>query len=200
MRKGIFIFIGVLIVAANIDWIGSCETERTDVELFEHNINHAKMYECKSEDYGFAIGVPSFFSEVPDSLKEDRSRLRFRFNTKWETVVIEGYTIYNEGKSLKEGMDSLAKTLHSTHQKLGNDNFILSGPQYENGNYIEGYSYYSKFVQNYKLWYVYTMVYPDRYKPALKRMFKEIDEWQVWERPGLKLKQGESQTPRHKRK
>ena len=121
MRKGIFIFIAILIVAANIDWIGSCETERTDVELFEHNINHAKMYEYKSEDYDFVIRVPSFFSEMPDSLKEDRSRLRFRFNDQWSAVVIEGYTIYNEGKNLKEGMDSLAQTLRATNRKLGND-------------------------------------------------------------------------------
>ncbi len=78
----------------------------------------------------------------------------------------------------------------------GKDFFILSGPQYEQGSYVEGYSYYSKFVRNHQFWLVYTMVYPDRYKPALTRLFKEIDNWQVWERPHLKLKQGENQTPK----
>ena len=199
MRKAIFILIAIFVVAANIDWIGSCETVKTDVEVFEHNLNHAKMHEFKSNDYNFVIRVPSFFSEVPDSLKEDKNRLRFRFNDQWEAVVLEGYVIFNEGKSLKQGMDSLAKALHATSSKMGDNYFILAGPQYENGNYIEGYSYYSKFVQNYKLWYVYTMVYPDRYKPVLTRLFKEIDEWQVWERPRLKLRQSESQTPRHNR-
>ncbi len=86
--------------------------------------------------------------------------------------------------------------LHATNQKRGKDFFILSGPQYEQGIYIEGYSYYSKFVKNHKFWFVYTMVYPDRYKPVLTRLFKEIDDWQVWERPHLQLKQGESPYPK----
>jgi len=40
------------------------------------------------------------------------------------------------------------------------------------------------------------MVYPDDYKDILARLFKEIDDWQIWERPRPKLKQGESQTPK----
>jgi hypothetical protein len=51
-------------------------------------------------------------------------------------------------------------------------------------------------MANGKLWLVYTMVYPDDYKDVLARMFREIDEWQIWERPHLQLKQGESQTPK----
>jgi len=47
---------------------------------------------------------------------------------------------------------------------------------------------------NHKLWFVYTMIYPDNYKDVLTRLFKEIDDWQIWERPHLQLKQGESQT------
>ena len=81
-------------------------------------------------------------------------------------------------------------------QKHGEDYFILSGPQFECGSLIEGYSYYSKFVRNGKLWFVYTMVYPDRYQDVLTRLFQEIDEWKIWERPHLQLKQGESQTPK----
>ena len=102
----------------------------------------------------------------------------------------------NQGKSVKEASDSLAQCLHATMQKQGEDYFILSGPQYEKGSLIEGYSYYSKFIRNGKFWFVYTMVYPDRYYDVLTRLFKEIDEWQIWERPLPKLKQGENQTPR----
>jgi hypothetical protein len=40
------------------------------------------------------------------------------------------------------------------------------------------------------------MVYPDRYHDVLTRLFKEIDDWQVWERPRLQMKQGEDQTPK----
>ena len=49
---------------------------------------------------------------------------------------------------------------------------------------------------NNKLWFVYTMIYPDDYKDILARLFKEIDDWQIWERPRPQLKQGESQTPK----
>ena len=93
-------------------------------------------------------------------------------------------------------MDSLAQVLHSTNSKLGSDYFILSGPQYEYGSRIEGYSYYSKVMAYHRFWFVYTMIYPDGYKDVLARMFKEIDDWQIWERPRLQLKQGESQTPK----
>jgi hypothetical protein len=51
-------------------------------------------------------------------------------------------------------------------------------------------------MANHKLWFVYTMIYPDNYKDVLTRLFKEIDDWQIWERPHLQLKQGESQTPK----
>ena len=51
-------------------------------------------------------------------------------------------------------------------------------------------------MTNHKLWFVYTMVYPDDYKDILARLFKEIDDWQIWERPRPQLKQGESQTPK----
>ena len=61
---------------------------------------------------------------------------------------------------------------------------------------IDCYSYYTKIMANHKLWFVYTMIYPDDYKDVLARLFKEIDDWQIWERPHLKLKQGESQTPK----
>ena len=40
------------------------------------------------------------------------------------------------------------------------------------------------------------MIYPDDYKDILARLFKEIDDWQIWERPRPQLKQGESQTPK----
>ena len=86
--------------------------------------------------------------------------------------------------------------LHATKSRKGKDHFILSGPQYENDSRIDGYSYYAKIMANHKLWFVYTMIYPDDYKDILGRLFKEIDDWQIWERPHLQLKQGESQTPK----
>lgn len=196
MRKAIFIFITMIVLAACIDWIHSCAKEKSDKEQFCRLLTFAHMYEYKDPDYGFAIRYPSFFSEQPDSLNEYKGSARFSYHDKWISVILEGYVLNNKGQPVKVGMDSLAQVLNATTKKMGNDFFILSGSQYEDGNRVEGYSYYSKFMRNEKLWFVYTMVYPDYYHDVLTRLFKEIDEWQIWERPRLQLKQGESQTPK----
>ena len=195
MRKGIFIFIAVIIVAACIDWCDSCENIKSHKEVFERELTYADMNEYKNKDYDYVVRVPSFFTAQPDSLQEEKGRMRFEYGDRWITIVIESHVMSNNGQSLKDGMDSLAQLLHATERKLGSDYFILSGPQYEEGSLIEGYSYYSKVMANHKLWFVYTMIYPDDYKNVLARLFCEIDDWQIWECPRLQLKQGESQTP-----
>ena len=196
MRKAIFIFIAIILVAANIDWLRSCGDLKSPKEVFGQQLTYADMYEYKDTDYGYVVRVPSFFSVQPDSLQEEKGQMRFEFSNQWIIVVIESYVMNNNGQSLKDGMDSLAQVLQATDRKLGSDYFILSGPQCENGSRIDGYSYYTKIMVNHKLWFVYTMIYPDDYKDVLTRLFKEIDDWQIWERPHLRLKQGESQTPK----
>ncbi len=196
MRKAIFIFIAIILMTANIDWLRSCGDLKSPKEVFGQQLTYADMYEYKDADYGYVVRVPSFFSVQPDSLQEEKGQMRFEFSNQWIIVVIESYVMNNNGQSLKNGMDSLAQVLHAIDSRLGSDYFILSGPQYENGCRLDGYSYYSKVVVNHKLWFVYTMIYPDDYKDVLSRIFKEIDDWQIWERPHLRLKQGESQTPK----
>ena len=196
MRKAIFIFIAIILMTANIDWLRSCGDLKSPKEVFGQQLTYADMYEYKDTDYGYVVRVPSFFSVQPDSLQEEKGQMRFEFSNQWIIVVIESYVMNNNGQSLKNGMDSLAQVLQATDRKLGSDYFILSGPQCENGSRIDGYSYYTKIMVNHKLWFVYTMIYPDDYKDVLTRLFKEIDDWQIWERPHLQLKQGESQTPK----
>ena len=196
MRKAIFIFIAIILMTANIDWLRSCGDLKSPKEVFGQQLTYADMYEYKDTDYGYVVRVPSFFSVQPDSLQEEKGQMRFEFSNQWIIVVIESYVMNNNGQSLKNGMDSLAQVLQATDRKLGSDYFILSGPQCENGSRIDGYSYYTKIMVNHKLWFVYTMIYPDDYKDVLTRLFKEIDDWQIWERPHLRLKQGESQTPK----
>ena len=196
MRKAIFIFIAIILMTANIDWLRSCGDLKSPKEVFGQQLTYADMYEYKDTDYGYVVRVPSFFSVQPDSLQEEKGQMRFEFSNQWIIVVIESYVMNNNGQSLKNGMDSLAQVLQATDRKLGSDYFILSGPQCENGSRIDGYSYYTKIMVNHKLWFVYTMIYPDNYKDVLTRLFKEIDDWQIWKRPHLQLKQGESQTPK----
>ena len=195
MRKAIFIFIAIVLVGGSIDWIEACSEVKSHKEVFGRQLTFAEMYKYKDAYYDYVLRVPSFFTARPDLLQEEKGRMRFEYGDRWINVVIESHVISNNGQSLKDGMDSLAQLLHATERKLGSDYFILSGPQYEEGSLIEGYSYYSKVMANHKLWFVYTMIYPDDYKNVLARLFKEIDNWQIWECLRPQLKQGESQTP-----
>ena len=196
MRKTIFLIIAIIIVTTGLDWTDSCTKLQTDKDLFGQSLTYAEMYRYEDPDYGFVIRYPSFFVHQPDSLNDSKGYARFSYNDQWATVVLEAYMMANHGQSAKSAADSLAQILHATNIRCDKDCFILSGPQYENRSPLNGYSYYSKFVSNYKFWFVYTMVYPDHYRNILSRLFKEIDEWQIWDGPQLELKQGESQTPR----
>ena len=185
MRKVIFIIITFILVAVSIDWIHSCADLKSHKEVFGRYLTYAEMYEYKDKNYDYVVRVPSFFNAQPDSLQEEKGRMRFDYADQWITLVVESHVINNNGMSLQAGMDSLAQILHATDSKMGNDYFILSGPQYENGSRIDGYSYHTKIMANHKFWFVYTMIYPDDYKDVLTRLFKEIDDWQIWERPHM---------------
>lgn len=196
MRKFVFIFIVIILIAASIDWISSCNSLKSHKEVFGQELTYANMYEYKDTSYNYVVRIPSFFIAQPDSLQDEIGRMRFEYNDQWITIVLETYVISNNEQSLQLGMDSLAQLQHATNRKLGDNYFILSGPQFENDSRIDGYSYYSKVIANHKFWFVYTMIYPDNYKDVLARLFKEIDNWQIWGKPRLQLKQGYSQTPK----
>ena len=50
MRKAIFIFIAIILVAASIDWIHSCSGLKSHKEVFGREITYADMYEYKDTD------------------------------------------------------------------------------------------------------------------------------------------------------
>ena len=196
MKKIVFIFISLVLIAASIDWIRSYSDLKSHKEVFMRELTYANMYEYKDSNYDYVVRIPSFFIAQPDSLQDEIGRMRFEYNDQWITIVLESYVMSNNEQSLQLGMDSLAQLQHAINRKLGDNYFILSGPQFENDSRIDGYSYYSKVIVNHKFWFVYTMIYPDNYKDVLTRLFKEIDNWQIWGRPRIQLKQGYSQTPK----
>lgn len=195
MRKAVLFVSAIFAAAAAFNWADPEVKVRTDRELFGRNMIYADLCEYEDPDYGFTIRYPSFFyGQKPQ--EDPTGRARFSYSAPWATVLLEGYVMNGHGQTVKAAADSLAQALNATEVKLGADCFTLSGPQYENGGYIEGYSYHSKFVCSDRLWFVYTMVYPDRYRDLLGRMFREIDNWQVWPTARPTLRQGESQTPK----
>ena len=77
MRKAIFIFIAIILMAASIDWIRSCSGLKSHKEVFGRELTYAEMYEYKDKDYDYIVRVPSFFTVQPDSLQEEKGRMRF---------------------------------------------------------------------------------------------------------------------------
>jgi hypothetical protein len=181
MKNTALLFVAAIAIMTSIDFIWPFTTKMTDGDVFEQGLNTAEMLTYQDPDLGFTVRYPSFFIVQPDSLDEYTGHVRLSYDNEWATIVLECYALRNNGLSLKNGMDSLAQVLHATDRKLGSNYFILSGPQYENGSRMDDYSYYSRFVNWGKLWFVYTMIFPDRYHDHLGRLFREINEWQVFE-------------------
>ena len=104
---------------------------------------------------------------------------RFSF-TNHANIILESYVTPNYSNTLQACADSLAQKLHSERtMQASNKAFILSGPVYENGVRVDGYSHYDKFIKSGRMLFVYSLTYPDSYKPAMPRLFKLIDDWKV---------------------
>ena len=116
MRKAIFIFIAIILVAASIDWIRSCNVLKSHKEVFGREITYADMYEYKDTDYDYVVRVPSFFTAQPDSLQEEKGRMRFEYGDQWITIVIESHVMPGNGQSLKNGMDWMQEQNEPTYK------------------------------------------------------------------------------------
>ena len=79
MRKTIFILIAFILLAVSIDWIHSCADLKSHKEEFGRHLTYAEMYEYKDKDYDYVVRVPSFFNAQPDSLQEEKGRMRFDY-------------------------------------------------------------------------------------------------------------------------
>ena len=44
---------------------------------------------------------------------------------------------------------------------------------------MKGYSHYDKFIKSGKLLFVYSLTYPDDYKPAMSKLFHQIGNWKI---------------------
>lgn len=58
MRKAVFIFIAIILMAASIDWIHSCAELKSHKEVFGRYLTYADMYEYKDKDYDYVVRVP----------------------------------------------------------------------------------------------------------------------------------------------
>lgn len=178
--KKIFIFAIILIMVANLYChLHHMGDTRTPYSEFKDHIGMAPMKEYHDSDFGYSIRYPCFFQQEEKTQDDFLGHARFSY-TNHTNIVLESYVTKNLSKDLTSCADSLAqvlhadKTLHPAHSA-----FILSGPVYENGVRVDGYSHYDKFIKSGRMLFVYSLTYPDTYKPALPRLFKLIDDWRV---------------------
>lgn len=192
--KKIFIVAIIVIVAFNLYCHITHEgDQRTPYYEFKSRIDMAPMKEYQDPDFGYSISYPCFFQKEDTSLNDYLGYARFSYSND-ANIVLESYVTMNRSGNLEACADSLARKLHAdktiqtSKNKLDENKsprenkdsaFILSGPVYENDVRIEGYSHYDKFIKSGKMLFVFSLTYPDSYKPAMPRLFKLIEDWKV---------------------
>lgn len=200
MRKGIFAFVAIVLLLT-VGLAGHrCSSDKTDVEAFGERLTYAWMFESQDPVYGFAIRYPAFFTPLPDTLNTREGYMRFSYNDHYANIALEGYAEPYPPLPMKAQRDSLVRVVHAIHIQQRGDSILVSGPMYIGSNPVEGYSFYAKYVHHRHLWMVYRIIYPAEYHPALKRLFKEIHQWQVWPPRRPILRYGEDQAPKRYRK
>lgn len=159
--KKIIIVTLVVVLAGAVFNIVRTDDRRTTYSGLKTALGMAHMKTYRDTVFGYTADCPDFFQveETDSTPPHCLSYARFAFRRE-VNVVLETYVLFDATDSIKtQG--------------------IVAGPVYENGVRIDGYSRYAKYIRSGKSVFVYSLTYPDRYKPALSRLFKSVDEWKV---------------------
>lgn len=148
------------------------------VHRLQEKIDISQLFDYRDPTYGYTISYPDFFEHEDTSLSNYQSYARFSYTDR-ANVVLESYVTKNHCTSLQTCADSLATKLHATKTMNRDSSFLLAGPVYENGVRMKGYSHYDKFIKSGKLLFVYSLTYPDDYKPAMSKLFHLIENWKI---------------------
>lgn len=188
--KKFFIIAVILVMAANVYYSLTYKGDiRTPYYEFKTRIGTAPLKTYRDTDFGYTISYPSMFQQEDKQGDEYLGHARFVYSDS-ANIILESYVTPNYSPNLQACADSLAEKLLSdrimiSKQKAGKSSskqdsaFLLAGPVYENGVRIDGYSHYDKFIKSGKMLFVYSLTYPDSYKPAMPRLFHLIEDWKV---------------------
>lgn len=188
--KKFFIIAVILVIAANVYYSLTYKGDiRTPYYEFKTRIGTAPLKTYRDTDFGYTISYPCMFQQEDKQGDEYLGHARFVYSDS-ANIILESYVTPNYSPNLQACADSLAEKLLSdrimiSKQKAGKSSskqdsaFLLAGPVYENGVRIDGYSHYDKFIKSGKMLFVYSLTYPDSYKPAMPRLFHLIEDWKV---------------------
>lgn len=177
MKKIFMVVIAVVLLFHLYCEITHGSDSRTPFSEFSERIRATPMTEYQDPDFGYVVKYPSFFQREDTPSGENHGYARFSFSDH-ANVALESCVTTNRSRDLQACADSMARMFHAA-RTLRSSSFILSGPVYENGVRIDGYSRYAKFVKSGRMLFVYSLTYPDSYKSAMGRLFGLIDDWKV---------------------
>lgn len=179
--KKFFVIAAALVMAANIYYWATYKGDtRTPLYEFKNQVGVAELATYRDGEFGYTIYYPEMFEQD----EKCQRGARFVFHGE-KNIVLETYVAGNHSSTLEACADSLAKASRSAVAMVASGRkgqysaFTLSGPVYENGVRLDGYSHYGKFIKSGKMLFVYSCTYPDSYKLAMTRIFRLIDNWQV---------------------
>ena len=197
--KKFFIIAVILVMAANVYYSLTYKGDiRTPYYEFKTRIGTAPLKTYRDTDFGYTISYPCMFQQEDKQGDEYLGHARFVYSDS-VNIILESYVTPNYSPNLQACADSLAENLHcdrtmiskkkagkssskassSTQSPQQDSAFLLSGPVYENDVRVDGYSHYDKFIKSGKMLFVYSLTYPDSYKPAMPRLFHLIEDWKV---------------------
>ena len=178
-----FLFLSMLVFIGVMIWVSVHEKEEMPlVQKLERAMEVTRMLEYQDEDYDYVVRYPSFFEQTDDSLMAKGS-CRFSFWQDSTEIVQTAFVEQNpEGMSLDQAMAKYASELHASSQQKGDGYFILSGHIHTDDGRLTSHRFYAKFVQHRKLWFVQTLTYPEDCEKAVKRLIREINNWEVWQK------------------
>lgn len=186
--KIFFIAFATLVFLVNAAvMILSNDVPPTAIKTFKEQLDIAPFYEYQHPIYGYSISYPCFFHKE-EMEPNDNNHIRFRFDDD-TNIIIESYVINAPSNDISKCAETLATKQHAEskiitssniHQRTDTANsFIITGVAYENGTPSDGYRIHSKYIKSGKLLFVLSLIYPEKYKNALSRLFHIINEWKI---------------------
>lgn len=183
MRNVTIIVLLTILSGSCVDMVSPRTEARAFADVLREEMNKTGLQTYRDSFFGFVAQYPANFRREEEPAHGHAGQARFCYNS-WTHIALECYVTRGGKGTGVCGIDTIARQTRSRKRRMGGDSYVLYGPLYEDGLRIDGYSHYTKCVRSGKLWFVYTLCYPDEYKDSLSRLFGLIDSWKVW-RPAM---------------
>ncbi|NPD92405.1 hypothetical protein [Xylanibacter muris] len=146
-------------------------------EIMSEVINRAPITAYHNKFYGFKAQYPKCF--IMQETGYDSTHAKFEYSL-YENIAIEFSVFKNTMDDMSpDKWPVFAERKDTTVTKVGNDAFIVEGLLYCDGTPYPDHSRYAKYIRNGKLWFVYSVTYPNECHKAAERIRGLISQWHL---------------------